>query len=387
MSPLFRSLKVLALVGLVAVTAFPTLAQDVRFEPLGVVCGPAVMPRPCALDMSGDGEAILFANNTLWTATGGLQRIGGPPGTEMVAISDDGSTVIGNVPVAGDDGRIHKEAAIWLGGDRWKTLGGLPGARPCGRTLTSAYDVSGDGRVVVGLAYLDCRNAHAFSWSEETGMVDLGTIVEGRASRANAISADAFTIVGWSDAGDGSRLGARWEGGVGPEWFAGPGAPVFVGEAQGVSSDGRYVVGGGFADKSNPCSYHEAWFWSKETGVVSLGTPKGVCGDLVDGQAAARDVSDDGRVVVGYDYLFRLGEAWAFIWTAEDGMAMLQDWVRARTDEATAARICRGERSQLASCDEWDFLNSVAVSNDGKVIVGTGRNPDGMLEAFRIVVP
>jgi uncharacterized membrane protein len=42
-------------------------------------------------------------------------------------------------------------------------------------------------------------------WDEAGGMVDLGSIVAGRSSRANAISANGSVIVGWQDEPTGTK--------------------------------------------------------------------------------------------------------------------------------------------------------------------------------------
>ena len=390
-STILRGWRVLALVSLICLVA-PVMAQNVEFTPLGVECGPAFFPRFCVVDMSGDGNTILFRDQ-IWTADDGMQPISGPAaGWEVRALSDDGSTVVGNIRVIDSPLGPHNEAAIWLGGDQWKPLGGLPEGAPCGSGLTTAYDVSGDGTKVVGLAWLGCKGAHGFEWTEETGMVDLGSIVSNRSSRANGISADASMIVGWSDTSFGSRRGAYWEDGAGPVWYEPDGSPIFVGEAQAASSDGTFVVGGAWSDNSGPTNpasrTSEPWIWSADTGVVPLGTAKGLRGDVADGQHFARDVSDDGQSVIGQTTLFQLGEQWAFYWTASGGMSMLQNFVRDHTDPATAAMICDAERGPyMPPCSNWDFWNTAAISNDGKVIVGTGRNPDGNLEAFKITLP
>jgi uncharacterized membrane protein len=288
----------------------------------------------------------------------------------------------------------HLEAAIWLGGSEWRSLGYLPGSGPCGDNLTSAFDVSGDGRKVVGLAWLepDCATtAHGFQWTEESGMVDLGAIVEGRASRGNAISADGSVIAGWSDSDFGARLGAQIRNGGTWEWITPDGEPIQAGEALAVNSDGSILVGGEYsAPAAGPGqlpTFNEPWLWSEATGLIRLGSVKGLRGGLVDGQHYANDVSDDGSVVIGFDTLFTLGERWAFIWTRTGGIRMLQDYVRQYTDAATRAKICTAQRGPLTPCTKWDFATPAAISNDGKVIVGTGRNPAGNWEAFKITLP
>ncbi|MCU0229953.1 MAG: hypothetical protein MUC67_01105 [Acidobacteria bacterium] len=394
-----RPIRRLALAALAAAVVIggiaPSAAQTVQFTPLGVECGPAFFPTLCVVDMSGDGQTLLFRDR-VWTADGQVLMIGAPPSGyfEVTALSDDGSTVVGNVYVTDGPLAPHFEAAIWLGGSDWRLLGYLPGSGPCGDLLTSAFDVSGDGSKVVGLAWLapDCSDtAHGFQWTEETGMVDLGSIVDGRASRGNAISADGNVIGGWSDAEFGTRLGAQIRNGGAWEWITPDGAPIQAGEVLAVNSNGSILVGGGYNGPGpgpgpQPVSA-EPWLWSEATGLIRLGSVKGLRGAVFDGSHYANDVSDDGTVVVGFDTLFTLGERWAFIWTKTGGIRMLQDYVRQYTDAATKAKICTAQRGPLQPCSKWDFATPAAISNDGKVIVGTGRNPAGNWEAFKVTLP
>lgn len=394
---MIRSLTRLTLPALAIAVAIgsiaPSAAQTVQFTPLGVECGPAFFPTPCVVDMSGDGKTLLFQDR-VWTADGQVLSIGAPPSGVyfVIALSDDGSTVVGDILVTDGPLEPHLEAAIWLGGDQWRSLGYLPGTGPCGLNLTSAFDVSGDGSKIVGLAWLESNcagTAHGFQWTEQTGMVDLGAIVDGRASRGNAISADGTVIAGWSDAEFGSRLGAQFRNGGPWEWFTPDGQTIQAGEALAVNSDGSVIVGGGYFE--NTANFgapaYQPWLWSEATGLIHLGTVKGLRGDVIDGQHYANDVSDDGSVVVGFDTLFNLGERWAFIWTKTGGIRMLQDYVRQNTDPATRAKICSAVRGPLQPCNKWDFGTPAAISNDGKIIVGTGRNPAGNWEAFKITLP
>jgi probable HAF family extracellular repeat protein len=67
----------------------------------------------------------------------------------------------------------------------------------------NAQFVSDDGNVVAGSAFVSPYTQHAFRWTKETGMVDLGTLrktnPELGVSVATALSRDGSTIVGYSD--------------------------------------------------------------------------------------------------------------------------------------------------------------------------------------------
>lgn len=241
------------------------------------------------VDMSGDGRVIVGYggpyDNWRWTAETGYADIGG---VEVRAISNDGMTIVGQV--MGPSGK--QEAAYWVGGTDWEIIPPItPGEPGCGSTITTAYDVA-DGGTMVGLSWLGgCADAHGFRHAGGTTM-DLGSIVVDRASRANAISADGAVIAGWSDTAFGSRPAATWDGSW--SWLVDPDVQ-FVGEAQGLSSDGSIIVGGNWSGTY----YSEGWYWTAETGVVPIGTVRALSGGISDGQAIAGDVSDDGKVIIG----------------------------------------------------------------------------------------
>jgi probable HAF family extracellular repeat protein len=95
--------------------------------------------------------------------------------------------------------------------------------------------------------------------------------------------------------------------------------------------------------------------------MVSLGAhPTGT-------STVATGVSADGSVVVG-----RGGGNRAFIWTQPTGMMDL-----------TAYFLSLGV-TQVAG---WSFVSDLDVSDDGRVITGTGINPSGGAEGFYAVIP
>ncbi|MCW5768409.1 MAG: PEP-CTERM sorting domain-containing protein [Fimbriimonadia bacterium] len=115
---------------------------------------------------------------------------------------------------------------------------------------------------------------------------------------------------------------------------------IIQGSARDVSADGRFVVGGIMGDDGLG-----AFLWTQETGILRLPAWGGT----------AYGVSDDGQVVVG-DGLVQ-GRAGAFRWTAEAGATII-------------------------SPTGWD--NSVArhVSADGAIVVGAVSR-GGSANAFR----
>jgi probable HAF family extracellular repeat protein len=92
-------------------------------------------------------------------------------------------------------------------------------------------------------------------------------------------------------------------------------------------------------------------------------------GDLLGGMSYSygRGVSADGSVVVGASGAE--GGQKAFVWTPTHGMRCLQDVL---TD------------SYKLNLTGWTLESANAVTPDGTVIVGTGRNPAGQTEAWRV---
>ena len=96
-------------------------------------------------------------------------------------------------------------------------------------------------------------------------------------------------------------------------------------------------------------------------------------GDLPGGRFAsrARGVSADGAVVVGTAN-YGDPDRTAFIWDATHGMRDLREVLSVDYGlELTG----------------WELTSARGVSDDGRVIVGYGRNPAGDPEAWRTVIP
>ena len=81
--------------------------------------------------------------------------------------------------------------------------------------VTVGYDVSRDGSVIVGLAYLKPNRVEAFRYDAKSGTTTpLGTLTGGR-SRGSVVSGDGRVVTGWDDltgtgTGRGFRYGTIW---------------------------------------------------------------------------------------------------------------------------------------------------------------------------------
>ncbi len=226
-----------------------------------------------------------------------------------------------------------------------------------------ATGVSGDGSVVIGQSNGNSATT-AFMWSSSTGMVEIPPGPDARTIRSpNAISTDGTAIVGSGPTAQSETEAMRRTSngvvlGLGDFPNAG-----FHSEALGVSSDGSVVVGHGQSVVSTPNSL-EAFVWNQDDGLIGIG------GEVVNSRitSLAVDVSDDGRVVIGNTITTRFpGGVWeAFVWDAVNGRRTLQQHLSSHGIDLT----------------NWVLTQAIAISDDGHTVVGWGRNPQGVDQAW-----
>ena len=271
-------------------------------------------------------------------------------------VSGDGRTIVG---IAQDNGGIA-QAGIWIARTEWQLLGSFsPTAAPCTGSLSSAYDVSRDGRVIVGLAYDGCALAHAFRWTPSTGMVDLGSSVQGKASLASGVSGDGRVVVGYQESATGPRQGARWLDGR-EELI--PGADGYVGQARAANIDGSILVGQVCRPTLSSSEDQSAWMWTARSGTKCLPAPAKITvpgpgvGPSILVQANA--TSDDGQVIGGGQNVGGSSDSNAVIWIG-GRPAYLKDFLRANgVPDAFATYANTGEIT--------------GITPDGHILVGWG---------------
>jgi hypothetical protein len=342
-----RSLLILALI--VAIAVSPAFARKVFIPVEG---GEFVVP----VDMSADATKIVMsgyfgAPYFLWTEEDGLIEIGGGSSGGQVSISDDGSTIVGNDLNADGIG----EAAKWLGGTEWQTMGSEPGALPCGATVSSAYDTNNDTAVGLFWRAQLCK-AIGGTWDVVAGMAgpEIPSTVPNRPTRGNAITNDGTIIGGWQDSEFGSRYGAIWVNGVQQYVLDDDGANM--GEVIGMNSDGSVMWGTNYRYNGTGLG----WVYREGEGIIGLG--RGAIGGNT--QSVPIDATEDGSVVVGIARDFIQFIEWGFIWTEKKGY---QDF-----DEFFKGQTAAG----------WTGMVPSVISPDGNVIAGRGFNPDGVIQAW-----
>jgi len=343
---MFRLLSATAILTLAAGTAAAGSAFSVINESSNAGAG--------VQSISADGSVMVGVTDGRvfrWTPDLGLTFISPRDllHTFYASVSADGSTIVSTVA----DSTGIFSAARWTDQSAgWQALGGLPDQNsPDGVQISTGWGVSGDGAAVVGLGWHTNYSAEAFQWTESAGMVGLGQpLASRRSSRASAISADASTVVGfYEDPSHGNRRPVRWVNGGAPDLFLGADMP---GEALAANTDGSVIVGA--ASLTGQGSH--AFLYSDATGVQDLG----IIGDDPFGfsQSVANGVSENNTVVGWVGDIF-YGSPQGFVWTPDDGMVFVKEYLASHG---------------VTVPDEWYLYGVTAISADGKTIGGQAIN-------------
>jgi hypothetical protein len=259
-----------------------------------------------------------------------------------IAVSADGTVVIGNIP--DPEGIGSNVMGRWTAATGWQSLGHLPDAGAC-PSRSSGYEVSDDGSTVVGLSWDGCI-AIAVTWTEAEGMVALEAPLN-RRCRASVVSADGTFAAGFCQ-GNFSRTPVAWDTLTG---IATPLDPTgdAQGEWLGMSDDGSVLLGTLFTGAAD--GWFDAVKWTAAGGVEMIGN-----GSVIGGWAGdPTDIADDGTIV-GFDILVGLRRAWIQPGGVGD-MQILKDWAIAH-----GAVIPSGLSLEVAQ----------AISADGRTIIGHG---------------
>ena len=344
--------------------AGPASAQAVLeagFSGLGSL--PDAAQGSTAFDLSADGlVAVGVASSGAsvreawrWTETLGIQGLGFLPGestSTAASVSADGAFIAG-----------------WSGPEafRWSIAGLEPVATAIAGEV-QVVAISEDGGTIVGDHLdLDAFEGISWRWRSGTGIdTSFHFPVEDLFSFLNT-SADGEIVAGAGGVPDDTEVFRYTDAGT----TSLPSLPVTGSTCQcgsrpyGMSGDGSAVVG---------FSHGEAFRWTEASGTLGVGFVFDGIPQDVDAQlSTARDVSADGSVVVGYGEALFSGQSRAFVWTPATGIRDLREVL-----------VLLGLGPDLSG---WQLTEAVAVSADGRTILGNGVGPSGKPEAWIAVVP
>ncbi len=314
------------------------------------------------IDITPDGRVALLENPTevvdayfYDTVTGELSfaaTIGDPTKDFSTGISQD-------LEISANHA-IPVQAGVWSPEGGWHDLAS-PYAVGCDIDIGSAWDLSADGSVVVGLMWDGCTTG-AFRWVDDGGagtMTVLERLGQGwdggdPVNRATVVSADGQVAAGFAQLGGFvDRSSAVWQAdGSGivlmpdEEW---------PNEIHSISADGHMVAG---------ARGYDGFYWTAEEGVVSLGK-------LPEAEAPTKTfpsaIAQNGELIVG-----GFGDPWwvvptAFVWTRDQGMRALQPII---------------EENGLDVPEGYTLFNVMAASEDGSVLLGIAYDPQYAVKTF-----
>jgi probable HAF family extracellular repeat protein len=176
--------------------------------------------------------------------------------SQAFAVSADGLTVVGYRHIhSGIVGAA--EPVLWTEQDGVRGLG-----NSAGYTSGDACGANADGSVVVGNYNTDATgDGMAFRWTQSSGIARLEHLPE------TSVDVEANAIVGEVRYADRHSAAFCWTQQRFVELGTLPGHMRSITRA--VSADGSVVVG--WSESPDRC---EAFRWTKETGMVGLGTPR-----------------------------------------------------------------------------------------------------------------
>ena len=369
---------------LFALALAATVRAQPSFTPLGDLAGGQNFSD--AWGVSADGSTVvgstIISGHVLfggtyaayrWTAATGMVDIFSLGGIGTVcrayAADADGTTVVGmaNYGVLSPTQTV---AFLWTPATGVFEFGDLPGG-PSGSANAAAHAVSADGALIAGRGESDFGN-EPFRYTVATStFLGLGDLPGGDFGGAGyGISADGHTIVGSSIDGN-APLAFRWSESGGMVGLGHLGVPAGIdpfSEAYAASADGAVIVGLSRSPASGNSGW-EAFRWT-QAGMVGLGDLPG--GPVL---SAAYATSADGSIIVGTAAIQGFCGPFgcqpaprAFIWDAQHGLRDLASVL-------TAMGL---------NLNSWTLTEARGISADGRVIVGTGINPQGDSEAWRV---
>lgn len=307
-----------------------------------------------AIDITPDGRTALFGDistfeNRLWfvdTVTNVAEHrtsVGDPLRTFATGISQTGTvTALHGEPV---------RAGVWTAETGWSDLPS-PHAEWCGEDIGGAWDVSADGKVVVGVSWNGCSvEAFRASAAGMTRLPVLGERQSGQAAppdnRATVVSDDGSTVAGFAMTAIVDRAPAVWRADGTGELLARV-ADDSPGEVLAINGDGSVFTG---------IDGNDGVVWRGTTRVTIPRFDTMLPSDPVFPNA----VNAAGTVVYGGQGSAFFGTPDAFMWSEASGLRKVADLAIAAGLEIPPSVV---------------LMNVLAASADGTVLIGTARDVD-----------
>ncbi|MDC0934643.1 hypothetical protein OAS39_00040 [Pirellulales bacterium] len=294
--------------------------------------------------------------------------------SQGAGVSDDGTVVAGFSGGSIDGAQPY----------RWTAAGGmeaLEGTTPGDVPISHVLGISGDGNVVFGRL----QDSKVWRWTEAAGYE-----LTGYTGYPKAVSYDG-TVWAILPSHDVNAEGTIWVGsGISPfggneayrellleggfivrQWLGDlPGgthnSTAFRTNSAGDVVAGVSVYGQGVNQIGQSINLRKPFLWTEANGIFGVGDWEHVEDD------GSTTVSDSGQVIGGSGYPeVQSSETTQFRWTLRTGMVSLDE-------------LLLDQGIDIAAMGWSDLAGLNAMSANGRIFVGTGRNPDGNSEAWLI---
>jgi uncharacterized membrane protein len=319
-----------------------------------------------AVDVTPDGRTAVFEDLSMGRVDAiAVDTITGVTAAPINA-GDPSSALVTGIASTGRMSAMHGDTAIQasvLDGTTWTDLVS-PYPTGCDPQFGGAWDVSADGKVVVGLMWNGC-NPVAFRWVDGASAVTplqlLGATTDNHppTNRATVVSDDGKVAAGFAENLMLDRSPAIWKA-DGTGQLIDATDQTAPGEVLSISADGSRVAG---------IWANDGFTWTSAGGRVAI--PRldaSLPGDAVFPNA----MSADGRFVFG-----GIGDAFftiplAFVWSDATGTR----------DLTTLART-----AGLAIPADAVLDSVLGASADGTVLIGTAMMGDGTPKTYLLRLP
>ena len=313
-------------------------------------------------DSDSDSRAVVWSGSNWGTKTDlGTLKADNSGWAGATAISDDGSIVVGSAQDDREGYYSGRSSAVVWSGSGWSTKTDLNLPHNSEITRQSeAHGVSGDGSVVVGMAYVNNYSdmqAVVWSGSNWANQTTLGSLTSDNSRYSDAIAAnrDGSVVVGYSRNDIDEQRAVVWSG---RNWGTKTDLGTLKADNSGgstasaINRDGSVVVG--WADDDNGIFYATVWSGSGWGTKTKLDTPE-------DFSSRASSISADGSVIGGSISSRDGFYQYATVWSGSN-------W---------------GTKTELGTLRSDKRLGSVVtgLSADGSIAVGTDENDDAVTRA------
>ena len=319
-----------------------------------------------AIDITPDGRTALFGDistfenrlffvDTVTNVAENRTNVGDPLRTFATGISQSGTvSALHGEPV---------QAGVWTMESGWTALPS-PHAAWCGEDIGGAWDVSADGKVVVGVTWNGC-SVEAFRASE-TGMTRLPVLGERMGgelappdNRATVVSDDGSTVAGFAMTAIVDRAPAVWRADGTGELLARV-ADDSPGEVLSINADGSVLAGLDGLDGV-------VWRGATKLTIPRFDTK------LPSDPVFPNALNAAGTVVFGGQGSSFFGTPDAFLWSEAGGLRKVADLAIAAGLEIPPSVV---------------LTNVIAVSGDGTVLIGNAQNVDNFTDfVFTLRLP